>query len=125
MPFAAIGYGVKPGHTDEIAEIFAGFRRASTPVMRDADGAEVGRILATGLFIEDTDMVRIIQFDGDVRAIGRHMATQAGVHEAERAIAPYLAVARDTSTPEGFQAHFARSVMRPVQQHVRSDDVAT
>lgn len=30
MPYAAITYLVKPGHEDEIAEIFAGFQRVDT-----------------------------------------------------------------------------------------------
>jgi hypothetical protein len=127
MPFAAISYGVQPGHEDEIAEIFSArnFRRASSPVLRDESGAEVGRLQATGLFIQLTEMVRVIQFTGNLAAVGRHMASQPGVHEAEQRLAPYLAVSRDTSTVEGFKAHFSRSVMTPVQQHVRRDDIAT
>ncbi|RVX44152.1 SchA/CurD like domain-containing protein [Nonomuraea polychroma] len=127
MPFAAINYGVKPGHEDEIAEIFApgSFTRAESPVMRDETGTEVGRLLATGLFIQDTDMVRVIQYEGDLAAVGRHMATQQGVHEAERRIAPLLATPRDTATAAGFQAHFGRSIMTLVHEHVRRADVAT
>ncbi|MEV0967832.1 SchA/CurD-like domain-containing protein [Microtetraspora glauca] len=127
MPFAAISYGVAPGHEDEIAEIFApgNFTRADSPVLRDEDGKEVGRLLATGLFIQDTDMVRVIQYEGDLAAVGRHMAAQPGVHEAERRIAPLLATPRDTSTAAGFRAHFGRSIMTLVHEHARRDRVAT
>ena len=127
MPFGAISYGVRPGHEDEIAEVFSAgnFQRASSPILHDESGAVVGRLLATGLFIQDTDMVRVIQFEGDGSAIARHMAAQPGVHRAEERIAPFLAESRDTRTVDGFRAHFRRSAMRPVQQHVRRDDVAT
>ncbi|WP_406036601.1 histidine kinase [Micromonospora sp. NBC_00898] len=127
MPFGAISYGVRPGHEDEIAGIFSAgsFQRASSPTLRDPSGAVVGRLLATGLFIQDTDMVRVIQFEGNGAAIARHMGSQPGVHRAEQQIAPYLAETRDTGTVEGFSAHFSRATMRPVQQHVRRDDVAT
>lgn len=114
---AAITYDIKPGHEDEIAEIFsaANFRRADTPVLRDEDGTEVGRIHGTGLFIRDGFMVRVIHHDGDIAAVGRHMAGQKGVKEAERRLLPYLATPRDTETPERFRSHFQSSLMTKLQ----------
>ena len=38
MPYAAITYDVKPGHEDEIAELFANFQRADTPILHNEDG---------------------------------------------------------------------------------------
>lgn len=114
---AAITYDIRPGHEDEIAEIFsaANFRRADTPVLRDDSGAEVGRIHGTGLFIRDGFMVRVIHHEGDIAAVGRHMAGQQGVKEAERRLAPYLAASRDTETPERFRRHFQTSLMTRLQ----------
>lgn len=114
MPFAGVTYKVKPGFEDEIAWIFSpeNFTRVDSPVLRDADGEELGYLTCTGLFIQDDTMIRVIQHDGgEVADIRRHMSVQEGVHEAERRLAPYLATPRDTSTPEGFVAHFDRSVM--------------
>ncbi|KXK63830.1 SchA/CurD [Micromonospora rosaria] len=116
MPFAAITYKVKPGHEDEIAAIFADFQRADSPILHDDDGDEVGIILATGLFIKDDTMVRVIQYEGHLSDVARHMAGQAGVHTAEERLAPYLAEARDTSTVEGFLHYFENSTMRSIQQ---------
>nr|AJD20002.1 monooxygenase [uncultured bacterium] len=123
MAFAAISYKVQPGHEDEIAEIFSAenFRRADSPVLRDDDGAEVGRLQATALFIQDDLMVRVIQYQGDMAAIGRHMAGQRGVHEAERKLAPFLAASRDTDTAEGFKQHFRNSLMAKVDERVIED----
>ncbi|GAA1858967.1 SchA/CurD-like domain-containing protein [Asanoa iriomotensis] len=128
MPYAAITYHVQPGHEDEIAEIFANFRRVDTPVMRDDDGNEVGKLLGTAVFIKDDVMVRMIHYSGDFRAIGRHMATQRGVHLLEEKLAPYLAIPRDSRTPEGFQRYFRDATMRCISQlsidtHVAEDRV--
>ncbi|MEU0052657.1 SchA/CurD-like domain-containing protein [Streptomyces sp. NPDC006184] len=112
MATAAITYKIKPGHEEEIAEIFAHFKRAASPILRDEAGKETGRIRATALFIKDDHMVRFIQFDGTLEDVGRHMAQQDGVREAERRLAPYLAEPRDTTTVEGFLTYFRNSSMR-------------
>jgi SchA/CurD like domain len=116
MPFAAITYRVKPGHEDEIAEIFAGFQRVDTPVMRGAQGEQAGRLLGTAVFIKDDVMVRVIHYEGDFRSVAAHMAGQRGVHLVEDKLAPYLVQQRDTSTPEAFGAYFRDAVMRCVSQ---------
>ncbi|MGW0520094.1 SchA/CurD-like domain-containing protein [Crossiella sp. NPDC003009] len=116
MPYAAITYRIKPGHEDEIAEVFAGFRRVDTPVLRDDSGAEAGRLLGTAVFVKDDLLVRVIHYEGDLRLVGRHMATQQGVHELERRLAPYLREQRDTGTPEGFARYFRDASMRCLSQ---------
>ncbi|MDQ7803502.1 SchA/CurD-like domain-containing protein [Amycolatopsis sp. A133] len=116
MPYAAITYRIKPGHDDEIADIFAGFRRVDTPVLRDESGAEAGKLLGTAVFMTEGMLVRVIHYEGDLRLVGRHMATQRGVHELEGKLAPYLAEQRDTSTPESFAAHFRDATMRCISQ---------
>lgn len=116
MPYAAITYKVKPGYEDEIAEIFANFRRVDTPVLRDDAGEPVGELLGTAVFIRDDLMVRVIHYSGDFAAIGRHMATQKGVHLLEEKLAPYLAESRDSGTLEGFQTYFRNATMRCISQ---------
>ncbi|MQY11642.1 hypothetical protein SRB5_17610 [Streptomyces sp. RB5] len=116
MPYAAITYRVKPGHEDEIAEIFAAFKRVDTPDFTDEDGDAAGRLLGTGVFIKDDVMVRVIHYEGDFAAVGRHMARQKGVHILEGKLQRYLAEERDTTTPEGFAAYFRDATMRSVAQ---------
>jgi hypothetical protein len=116
MPYAAITYRVKPGHETEIAEIFAGFQRVNTPILRDESGREAGKLLGTAVFIKDDMMVRVIHYDGDFAAIARHMASQRGVHLIEEKLAPFLERQRDTSTTEGFDAYFRDATMRCVSQ---------
>jgi hypothetical protein len=120
MPFTGISYKVKPGFEDRIAEVFSpeNFQRVDSPVLRDSDGAEIGYLTCTGLFIADDVMVRVIQHDGGtVDDIRRHMSVQEGVHAAEREIMPYLAAPRDTGTPQGFAEHFDRSAMTVLGLH--------
>jgi hypothetical protein len=126
MPYAAITYDVKPGHEEEIADIFARFKRVDSPVLRDADGNEVGKLLGTAVFIRGEVLVRVIHFEGDdFSAIGRHMATQKGVHDVEAELAPFLKTQRDTSAVEAFGAHMRRSAMRCISQLSLDDLPAT
>ncbi|MDF4249986.1 SchA/CurD-like domain-containing protein [Streptomyces sp. WMMB303] len=116
MPYAAITYRVKPGYEDEIAEIFAHFKRVDTPDLAGDDGQAAGRLLGTGVFIKDDVMVRVIHYEGDFAAVGAHMARQKGVHVLEEKLQPYLAEPRDTASPEAFAAYFRDATMRSVAQ---------
>lgn len=116
MPYAAIAYRVKPGHDDEIAEIFANFKRVRTPELRDAAGKESGKLLGTAVFIQDDIVVRVIHYEGEFADIARKMAAQAGVHDVEGKLAKFLAVQRDTSTPEAFASYFRAATMRCISQ---------
>lgn len=116
MPYAAITYRVKLGHEDEIAEIFASFQRMANPALRRDDGSEAGRLLGTAVFIKDDVVVRVIHYEGDFAAIGRHVGAQRGTHMIEEKLAPYLVSDRDTSTAEGFGGYFRDATMRCISQ---------
>ncbi|HTI20714.1 MAG TPA: SchA/CurD-like domain-containing protein [Kutzneria sp.] len=116
MPYAAISYRIKPGHEDEIAAIFANFQRVDTPELSDDAGDQVGRLLGTAVFVKGENLVRVIHYEGDFAAVGRHMARQQGVHKLEAELAPYLLDQRDTSSPEGFAAYFRDATMRSIAQ---------
>ncbi|TYB60575.1 SchA/CurD [Nonomuraea sp. PA05] len=116
MPYAAITYRVKPGHEDEIAEIFAGFQRVATPVLVDDEGKEAGRLVGTAVFIKDEVMIRVIHYEGDLIHVAKNMARHKGVHALEAKLAPYLAETRDTGTPEGFGQYFRNATMRCISQ---------
>jgi len=116
MPYAAITYDIKGGYEDEVAEVFANFRRPSGNVVPGTDGGQAGRILATAVFIRDSLLVRFIEYEGDLDAVIRFMATQPGVAEVERKLAPYLNKPRDTGTVEGFVKTFNASRLRCITQ---------
>ncbi|MFE9253834.1 SchA/CurD-like domain-containing protein [Streptomyces sp. NPDC006879] len=116
MPYAAITYRVKPGHEEEIAEIFADFQRVDRPDYAKDSGERAGRLLGTAVFVKDDIVVRVIHYEGDFTAVGRHMAAQQGVHVLEAKLAPYLAEERDTTSPQAFAEYFKNATMRRVQQ---------
>ncbi|WP_042388938.1 SchA/CurD-like domain-containing protein [Streptacidiphilus melanogenes] len=118
MPYAAITYRVKPGFEDEIAAIFAGFQRVDTPDLPSLRGGEApaGRLLGTGVFIKDDILVRVIHYEGEFAAVGRHMAAQKGVHKLEEELLPYLAEERDTRSDADFAAYFKNATMRSIAQ---------
>lgn len=113
MPFQAITYNIRAGFENEIAELFKDFERVDNVVLSVGNN-EVGRLLGTAVFIKDSTMVRVIHYEGDFSAVGRHMSTQAGVHKLEQKLKPYLAEDRHTESPENFQRHFTRSLMRRI-----------
>ncbi|WP_344285896.1 SchA/CurD-like domain-containing protein, partial [Streptomyces hebeiensis] len=114
MPFAAVTYDIKPGFEAELAEIFGNFRRVKSDKVASETGEEAGRILSTAVFIRDDTLVRVIEYQGDLEAVARHMASQPGVREVEQKLKPYLSRPRETDTVEGFVATFQRSLLRTV-----------
>ncbi|MFI0787262.1 SchA/CurD-like domain-containing protein [Streptomyces lydicus] len=116
MPFAALTYDIRPGYEDEVAEVFAGFRRVGSPSVPGSGGPPAARLLATAVFIRDATLVRVIEYEGDIEAVARHMAGQPGVQEVERRLKPYLRTPRDTDSVEGFVRTFRQSLLRCVTQ---------
>lgn len=112
MPYIAITYDIKGGQEDKVAEVFSNFQRPKSPVVPGADGKEAGRILATAVFIRDSLLVRFIEYEGDLDAVARFMASRPGVQEIERKLKPYLNSPRDTDTVEGFVQTFKNSMLR-------------
>jgi hypothetical protein len=123
MEFAAITFKIKPGSEGQIREIFSGFKRASSAVVRDGDNHEVAHILGTALFIKDDIMVRVIQYEGNLEEIAKFMGRQEGVREAEQRLNAYLVEPRDTSTREGFMRFFRNCSMDRLSQFAAPTDV--
>jgi hypothetical protein len=111
-----ITFRVKPGHEDELAEVFGDAPALESPVVTDHNGEETARLLGTGVFVKDDVLVRLVHYEGDFSGIARHLAGQRHVHVIEDRIVPFLADPRDTDTSEGFAAFFRDSMMRCVTQ---------
>ncbi|MET8160571.1 SchA/CurD-like domain-containing protein [Sphaerisporangium sp. NPDC005289] len=116
MPYAMITFRVRPGHEEELTELFGNSPPLETPVVTDEHGEETARLLGTGVFVKDDVLVRLIHYQGDFAGIARHLASQRHVHTIEKDIVPFLADARDTGTPDGFAAFFRDAMMRCVTQ---------
>ncbi len=109
----ALYFGLKPGHEAEVEEIF---RTSGVPEhdVRDESGAVVGRLLRTIVFVGAAKAVRVIEVDGDMMAVSRHMAKQQEVIALEAKLEEHLAEPRDMVTPEGAMAFFMNAGMRCV-----------
>ncbi|MFD8494684.1 SchA/CurD-like domain-containing protein [Amycolatopsis sp. NPDC059657] len=114
--YAAVTWQIKPGSEAQVDEIFRNFKRAASTVLRNAAGFEVGRLLGTAVFRKDTTIVRVIQFDGELADVMRHMAAQEGVQRLEHEISQYLVEERATGSAEGFASFFQRSQMQSIVQ---------
>jgi hypothetical protein len=114
----ALLYKLKPGTRDQVAQLFRESGRPDHEV-KDENGNVVGTLLTTMAFVGEEAAVRIVEADGDFRAVPGHMSRQPEVKEFEAKIEPLLSEPRDMVTPEGAAAFFRRSGMRLVlNRHV-------
>jgi hypothetical protein len=107
----ALMWTVKPGTEEKVAEIFRDYERPD-PIVRDEEGNEKGRLLGTQVFMKDNVVVRVMEVDGDLRAIGPHLGRQPAVQEIESKLDEYIETPRDMSTPEGARKFFMDTAMR-------------
>lgn len=113
-------YPLKPGSEDTVAEIFANSGRPDHDV-KDDDGNVVGKLIRTLVFVGPEIAIRVIEVDGDLRTVSRHMSRQPQVKAFEREIEQHLAEPRDMVTPEGAMAFFAKAGMQAVRVTTPAD----
>jgi hypothetical protein len=116
----ALLYKLKPGSEDSVTEAF---QRAGRPDhdVRDDGGEVIGRLLTTLVFMGEGACVRVIEVDGDIQKVARHMARQEEVKEFETEIEEHLAEPRDMKSPGGAQEFFKKAGMRNIL-HRRHDE---
>lgn len=109
----ALHFELKPGTEDEVGKIFAESGRPEHTV-RDGAGNEIGRLLRTLVFVGRGRAIRVIEIEGDMMAVSRHMSQQQEVQELEALLDQHLARPRDMTNPAGAAAFFAEAGMRCV-----------
>ncbi|MGW1979468.1 SchA/CurD-like domain-containing protein [Streptomyces sp. NPDC001889] len=113
MPeFAAVTWTVRPGTEERVAELFAGYRRPESFAITDTGGNTTGKLLATAVFLKENRVVRVIEYEGALPDVMRHMAGQPTVRELEQKLAEFVEHPRDTSSPTGFRDFFIANSMR-------------
>lgn len=118
--FFAIMWEIKPGSQDAVREAFASYQRPDHAV-KDADGNVVGKLLSTQVFMRDTTVVRVIEFEGSIADVAPHMGRQPAIRALEAELDKYLAHPRDMSTPEGARKFFMETAMETLASR-RWDD---
>ena len=109
----ALYFELKPGHEEAVEEIFKNSGRPDHEV-KDDQGNVVGKHWRTLVFVGQGKACRVIEVDGDLIAVSRHMARQDEVVELEALLEEHLAQPRDMTTPEGAMTFFMKAGMRCV-----------
>lgn len=110
MAYFALMWSVKPGSEDAVKELFHNYGRPD-PVVRDGDGNVTGQLLSTLVFMKDNVIVRVMEVEGDLPAVARHLQRQEAIQNLEASLDQYLEEPRDHSSPEAMARFFASSAM--------------
>lgn len=116
----ALFFPLKPGHEEAVKEVFRTSGRPDHEV-KDDDGNVVGRLLRTIIFVGKEKAVRVIEVEGDIMTVSRHMSRQDEVREVEDALDEHLAVPRDVRNPEGAMKFFMEAGMEMVIHRTDQD----
>lgn len=108
----ALMWQIKPGSEEAVADLFANYGRPDH-VIRDEQGNEKGKLLATMVFMKGNSVIRVVEIEGaSLPEVAVHMGKQPMVKELEDKLDEHLLEPRDMSTPEGARKFFMDSSMR-------------
>jgi hypothetical protein len=113
----ALTFAVRPGTEPEVSEILANYPRPQTEI----DGGS--RLLGTTVFLWGARVVRMMDVEGPLPLVMRHLAAQPAIRATEEALNPLLAEPRDLSNPGAAAAFFQRAMMRQVVHEVTDLDL--
>lgn len=110
QPMALI-WTVKPGSEQTVEDLFSNYGRPD-PVVRDQNGNVVGQLISTQVFMKDNMIVRVLEVEGDMRAVAAHLGQQPAIRNLEEQLDQYLEKPRNMSTPEGAAKFFRETMMK-------------
>jgi SchA/CurD like domain len=113
----ALTFPVRPGTEPEVQQILSGYPRPQTEI---GDGA---RLLGTAVFLWGPRVVRMMDVEGPLPLVMRHLASQPAIRATEEALNPLLAEPRDLSDPGAAAAFFQRAMMRRVMHWMANPDL--
>lgn len=108
----ALSFTVTPGSESAVAEILRGYGR---PRAAAADGGPP-MLRRTSVFMAGRRVLRVVDVDGEIGEVMRHLAEQPQIRAAEAALDPHLATPRDLGSPQGRQA-FLDEALLPAALH--------
>lgn len=111
----AITFRCKPGTEETVAKLFGEYDR---PVPEIDDET---RLISTTVFMHGQTIVRVLEVEGDLIKVIKHLQTQPAVREVEDKLTPYMDEERDLSTPEGAAAFFMKAMMTRVTHRVAGE----
>lgn len=109
--FYALIWTVRPGTEEEVEEIFSHYEPPD-PIVKDADGNVTGKLLATQVFIKGNTVVRVMEVEGSLIDVSKHLGQQPQIQEIENKLDPLLETPRDMSNPQGAAKFFMETSMK-------------
>lgn len=113
MTWHALHYPIRNGSEDVVKDLFRTSGRPNFTV-RDDDGQQVGQLLGTMAFVGPGKAIRVIEVEGPLPLVARHMGRQAEVRAFEDQLDGHLTVARDMRSPDGAREFFRHAGLRTV-----------
>jgi hypothetical protein len=107
----ALSFTVQPGSEPAVAEILGSYRR---PPAGAASGPPLLR--RTSVFMAGPRVVRVMDVDGDIGAVMRHLAAQPQIRAVEEALDPHLSTPRDLGSADGAR-EFLHQALLPLASH--------
>jgi hypothetical protein len=111
----ALYFTCKPGTEEEVAKIFSEYDRPVHFIDEDA------RLLNTTIFMHGNVIVRVLDVEGDLIKVIRHLSQQPAIQAVEEKLTPYLEKDRDMSTPESAREFFMSAMMTRVTHRVAGE----
>jgi hypothetical protein len=115
----ALTFPVRPGTEPDVQQILSGYPRPQTEI---GDGA---RLLGTTVFMWGARVIRMMDVEGPLPLVMRHLAAQPAIRATEEALNPLLAEPRDLSDPRAAAAFFQRAMMRQITRQITDPDLLT
>jgi hypothetical protein len=114
MPRLAITFRIRPGTEEKVRELLANY---PAPSWQTADGA---RLVSTSVFMKDQVVVRMIEVDGAIPSLIRHIAQEPNIQNVERELDQYVVDEdrRDFSAPGGARDFFRKAMMEHVTTRI-------
>lgn len=113
----AVTFAVRPGTEQQAQRILNGYPRPDTEIEAGA------RLLGTSVFFWRNQVVRVIDVEGPLPVIMRHLVAQPAIAETEAALNPLLAEPRQLGDPAAMRAFFGRAMMTQVIHRVTDPDL--
>jgi hypothetical protein len=108
----ALTFTVRPGTEEKVAAILADYPAPAT----DIDGTS--RLLATSVLMSGNHVVRVIEVQGPLPVILRHLQQDERIRQVEQSLNPFLQVKRDLTNPDSAREFFSRAFMTRIVHRV-------
>jgi len=110
MQRVAITFRVRPGTEEIVKDLLSNY----PPPEHVADDGT--RLVSTSVFMKDGRVVRMMEIDGELIGLIKHISQQPSIQQVERELDKYVVDEdrRDFNSPGGARAFFQRALMETV-----------